>query len=171
MDSLPLSSIVIYWKGPFTREEIHGDWEHGNGLYLLAGQLSGRKKSDLENEIRYCGITENSFHQRFQDKRHKINLIRSDSLSIWLGKLVFPPSHRRESLELAEACFIKYWGAELNQRKRIAHPNPICLVSQWLSKNGKVRLRRPAIARDVPDVIWWDGERWRTGKLTIWAPE
>jgi hypothetical protein len=41
----------------------------------------------------------------------------------------------------------------------------VCLFSRWLKPDGEARKNRVTIYREIPDVIWWDGEYWRTGNL------
>jgi hypothetical protein len=71
-------------------------------------------------------------------------------------------------LELAEHCLVSFWQPTLNNRKTIYYPrDPICFISQWFKKDEQPYLRRPSILIDLPDLLWWDKERWRTGNLKV----
>lgn len=157
---MPLRTLVISWEGPHTIESTRTS-DLGNGLYFL----SGRKRYERKDHIQYFGITEVPYHQRFR-KHHAIAQI-TKNLGIWLGQVEYPRRFDRTHLELAEACMIYFWGGDeiINRRKLIRPPQPVCLISRWTKTNGDTRLNRLAIYRDLPDVLWWDGEYWRTGNL------
>ncbi len=55
--------------------------------------------------------------------------------------------------------------SSVNRKKLAKPPKPVCLIAWWLKPNGEVRLKRRLIYRDLLDVLWWDGEYWRTGNL------
>ncbi len=38
-----------------------------------------------------------------------------------------------------------------------------------LTKDGQPRFNQRAIYRDLPDVLSWDTEHWRTGNLTVYT--
>jgi hypothetical protein len=157
---MPLVTIVIGWQGLYTLERIYGS-ELGNGLYFVSGLTKHKKK----NEIRYFGITERLYRERLKDRRHAVELV-TRKRQIWLGQIEYPASFDRDHLELAEGCLIYYWGvSELNKKKLAKPPKPVCLISRWLKPNGEVRMNRRYIYRDLPDVLWWDGQYWRTGNL------
>jgi hypothetical protein len=68
-------------------------------------------------------------------------------------------------VELTEGCLIYFWGPNLNRKKRVTPPEPVWLISRWLRPDGEARENRLTIYRELPDVVWWDGEYWRTGNL------
>lgn len=164
---MSLKTVIIKWTGAFSYEEVCNS-DKRKGIYLLTGKL----KFERENQIQYCGITEDFFCNRLNKNHHKLKLIREESLSIWLGEIIYPTNVKRSLLELAEHCFVSFWLPKLNDRKTIYYPqNSICFVSQWLKKDETPYFRRPSIILDLPDLLWWDNERWRTGKLKIWNLE
>lgn len=164
---MPLTTAIIKWTGSFSLYEVCNSTKR-NGIYLLTGKL----KFERHNQIQYCGITEDYFCNRINDKHHKLALIKDDSLSIWLGEVIYPTKFNRSLLELAEHCFVSFWQPELNERKTIYYPrNPICFISQWIKKDEHPYLRRPSILNGLPDLLWWDKERWRTGKLKVFGVE
>ncbi len=159
-----LATIIVKWTGPYSLDKVRHS-EKKNGIYLLAGKTKYQRLS----EIQYCGITENYFYNRITSKGHKLAKIREDTLSIWLGEIIYPSEFGRWHLEVAEHCFIYFWETPLNEKKRIYCPNrPVCFISQWFTCDDEPRLRRPSIMNGKPDILWWDEERWRTGKLKVW---
>jgi hypothetical protein len=85
--------------------------------------------------------------------------------TVWLGQIEYPRRFNRKHLELAEGCLIYFWGPNLNRSKLVTPPELVCLISRWLKPDGEARKNRLAIYRELPDVIWWDDEYWRTGNL------
>ena len=160
---MPLKTAIIKWTGAFSYYEVCNS-EKRRGIYLLVGKL----KFERQNQIQYCGITEDYFCKRINDKHHKLSLIKEDSLSIWLGEVIYPTKFKRNLLELAEHCFVSFWLPALNDRKTTYYPNnPICFISNWFKKDESPFLRRPSILMDLPDLLWWDNKRWRTGNLKV----
>jgi hypothetical protein len=158
-----LTTIVVRWRGPSSFEEIC-ESEEGGGLYLL----TGKRKYERQEQIQYCGITKRLFCGRINAKHHKLGQIRSDTLAVWLGSIIYPRRVERRHLEIAEHCIISFWDTALNQTKKYYPQHPICFISQWHTSDGRPRMNRPAILKDFPDVMWWDLERWRSGKLRVW---
>jgi hypothetical protein len=154
-----LRTIVIGWRGPFTSEEVRSS-DLGNGLYLL----DGRRRYERRDYIQYFGITEGSYHERLNRRHHKMGQITRNR-TVWLGQIEYPGRFTRKHLELAEGCLIYFWGLGLNEKKLVTPSDPVCLISRWLKPDGGARKNRLAIYRELPDVIWWDGEYWRTGNL------
>ncbi|HEX8195021.1 MAG TPA: hypothetical protein VF571_02305 [Pyrinomonadaceae bacterium] len=164
---MSLRTVIIRWIGGFSYEQICNS-DKGNGIYLL----TGKRKYEGQNQIQYCGITEDYFCNRINDKHHKLSQIRDETLSIWLGEIIYPNKFERNLLELAEHCFVSFWQPPLNEQKVIYYPrNSICFISQWCNSKAESLMRRPSIVRDLPDVLWWDLERWRTSKLRVWNKE
>ena len=160
---MSLRTVVIQWTGSHSYEQVYYS-DESNGVYLL----TGKTKYERDNQIQYCGITEDYFRKRINEKHHKLMLIRPDTLSIWLGKIIYPSEFNRSLLELAEHCFVSFWQPPLNDRKTVYYPrDSICFISQWINREGQPYLRRPSIIKDLPDILWWDEERWRTGKLKV----
>jgi hypothetical protein len=162
---MTLTTVIVKWTGPLSYEEVCHS-EDKNGLYLLVG----KQKYEREDDVQYCGITEGFFCDRINSKHHKLDLIRRDTLSIWLGTVAFPRRFDRRHLEIAEHCLISFWSMAMNERKMYYPRRPVCFISQWQSPAGRVRLKRPAVLREFPDVMWWDLERWRSGTLRVWRP-
>ena len=158
-----LTTIVLRWTGPFSLEQVWGSQE-GKGLYLL----TGRRKYKRREQIQYCGITERPFCDRINTKHHKLAQIRDDTLGIWLGTIIYPRRFQRRHLEIAEHCIVSFWDMALNDTKKYYPPHPVCFISQWHTPDDRPRVNRPAILKDFPDVMWWDLERWRSGKLRVW---
>lgn len=164
---MSLTAAIVRWTGGFSYEQVCNS-EKGNGIYLL----TGKRKYERQNHIQYCGITEGDFCNRINKQHHKLSEIKDETLSIWLGEIIYPQKFDRNLLELAEHCFIYFWQPTLNDRKTIRRPhNPICFISQWFNQNNEPRLNRPPIMKTLPDVLWWDENRWRTGKLSVWNEE
>lgn len=157
--------IKINWHGPY---DIHNvkDSKPYSGIYLLAG----KRKYQRESEIQYCGITENAFYRRFAN-HHTINEITRER-EIWLGELVYPEQWSREHLEAAEALIIYFWQPELNDKKKVNAPQKaITVISHWLKRDGRPRMKQRAIYKDLDDVLSWDGRYWRTGNLDIYEDD
>jgi hypothetical protein len=164
---MTLKTVIIHWSGPHSLDDVCAS-DKSNGIYLL----TGKKKYGRTNQIQYCGITEGQFCNRINKKHHKLPQIIDKTLAIWLGKITYPARFNRSHLELAESCFVFFWSPELNERKKINCPSqPICFISQWFTSEGKTRLIRPPIVKGLPDLLWWDNERWRTSKLSVWYEE
>ena len=162
-----LSTIIVQWTGPYSLADVR-ESRKKNGIYLLVGQ----RKYQRTDEIQYCGITEDYFYNRIHSPIHKATQIREDTLSIWLGEIVYPNDFDRQHLELAEHCFVSFWQTPLNERKVIYYPSrSVCFISQWFTCDGKPRLRHPSIMSGKSDILWWDEERWRTGKLRVWSED
>lgn len=156
-------TTVIKWKGPYDYAELR-TLDEGNGLYLLTGCLPKQRR----DRVQYCGITEDTFYKRISQKNHVRENIRPKTLGIWIGEMVYPEKFGRSQLEIAEHCFIAFWQPQLNERKRVYCPNQeICLVSEWFDSSDVPRRKRPEILSDLPDVLWWDEERWRIGQLKV----
>ena len=160
---ISLQTIIVNWSGPFALDDLNY-CDRWNGLYLL----TGKQKYERQNQIQYCGITEGLFRKRILRKEHKSHQIKPETLSVWLGAVVYPKKFKRNALELAEHCLIHFWDPPLNVNKVILPPDPVCLISQWYNCDDQPRLNRPSIFKHLPDVLWWDDERWRTGKLSVW---
>lgn len=155
-----LKTIIVRWEGPHTLE-IASESNFGKGLYFF----TGRKPYERTDQIQYFGITEGLYRRRF--KNHSAIPQVTKNLRIWFGQVEYPKRFNRTHLELAEGCMVYFWGGDriINRRKLIYPPEPVCLISKWTKTNGDTRLNRLAIYRDLPDVLWWDGEYWRTGNL------
>ncbi|HEX9928078.1 MAG TPA: hypothetical protein VGB02_06055 [Pyrinomonadaceae bacterium] len=165
---MSLTTVIIRWEGGFSREQIC-ELDRKNGIYLL----TGKARYERQNQIQYCGITEDYFYKRINDKHHKLSQIRDDTLSIWLGEIIYPKVFDRDLLELAEHCFVSFcwsiWQVSLNERKTTRPPrHSICFISQWFNRKAKPLMRRPTVMKILPDVLWWDEKRWRSGKLKVW---
>jgi hypothetical protein len=160
---MALTTIVVRWSGPFSLEEICGSKE-GGGLYLLAG----KQKYERQVQIQYCGMTQGRFCDRINSRHHKLDRIRPDTLTMWLGTVSYPKRYQRRHLAIAEHCLVSYQATALNDVKRYYPREPVCLISQWHTRTGQPRRNRPAILRDFDDVMWWDTERWRSGRLRVW---
>lgn len=164
---MSLTTVIIKWTGAFSYEQVCSSSKQ-NGIYLLAG----KRKYERTSQIQYCGITEDYFCNRINSKHHKLSQIKVDTLSIWLGEVVYPVSYNRSFLELAEHCFVSFWQPSLNDRKTIYYPHKsICFISQWFKQKGQSYLRRPSILTGLPDILWWDEKRWRTGNFKLWKSE
>jgi hypothetical protein len=164
---MEMTSVIIKWTVGNSYEQVC-ESEEGNGIYLFTGKTKGQR----DDRIQYCGITEKKFCDRINEKHHKLSLIREDTLSIWLGEILYPNKFKRVLLENAESLFVSYWQPPLNDRKKTYFPRePICFISQWFKQDGEPYFRRPTLIANLPDILWWDTERWRTGKLTVWYPE
>ena len=156
---MALKTIIIGWRGPYTPEDLHlSDLE--NGLYFL----SGRRKYERQDQIQYFGITGGPYRRRLNRWHHAMGQITKNP-KIWLGQIESPVRFTRGHLELAEGCLIYFWAPNLNRLKLVTPPEPVCLISKWLKHDGKIRKNRLAIYRELPDVLWWDGEYWRKGNL------
>lgn len=77
----------------------------------------------------------------------------------------------RQHLELAEHCIISYLDTVLNNKKLYYSPEPVCVISQWGTRDDRPRARRPAVLGRFPDVMWWDTSRWRSGRLRVWGED
>ncbi|MGI8555762.1 MAG: hypothetical protein ACR2LT_05350 [Pyrinomonadaceae bacterium] len=158
-----MKTVIVQWSGAFSYEQVC-DSDKGNGIYLL----TGKKKHERNYQIQYCGITEDYFCNRINRNHHKLTKIKNDTLSIWLGEIIYPDRFNRNLLELAEHCFVSFWLPELNDRKTVYYPKySICFISQWFNAQEQPRLIRPSIVKGLPDILWWDEERWRTGNLKV----
>lgn len=154
------TTIVIHWRGPFQSvEALEGE----NGLYLLTGKCYYER----QEKIQYCGITEGVFYNRLC-RHHKLDKITRD-LEVWLGTIVYPQNASRYYLEMAEKMLVYFWQPNLNERLRYYPPQGTNLISQWFDPQGKPRYNQLAIYRDLPDVLCWDGDLWRTGNLKVSA--
>jgi hypothetical protein len=150
-------------KVPFSLDEVCESKE-GLGLYLL----TGKRKYERQEQIQYCGITEGLFCNRINAKHHKLDQIRSGTLAVWLGTVIYPRRFQRRHLEIGEHCIVSFWDMALNHTKKYYPPHPVCFISQWHTRTVRPRMNRPAILKDLPDVMWWDLERWRSGRLRVW---
>jgi hypothetical protein len=81
--------------------------------------------------------------------------------------LEYPTRFQRKHLLTAENLIIYYWKTEYNAQGHVSLPPPTCLVSSWFKKDGQPRRNRLSFLRDLPDVIWYDGDNWRGGNLNI----
>lgn len=154
-------AITVHWRGPFAQEDVVST-ELGNGLYMFAG----KRPYERSEQIQYCGITEGLFRNRFS-QHHKIFEITRD-LTIWLGQISVPEDFTRTHLETAEKIVVYFWQPNLNERKKVSLPRPTTLISHWFKYDGMVRFNQKEIYRDLPDVLCWDGQYWRTGNLCVW---
>jgi hypothetical protein len=163
---MTLTTVVVRWTGPFSFDEVCAS-EKRNGLYLL----TGKQKYERREEIQYCGITEGRFCDRINAKHHKLDQIRSDTLAVWFGTVIYPRRSQRRHLEIAEHCIVSFWDMPLNEKKKY-YPRryPVCFISQWHTRTDQPRTNRPAILKGFPDVMWWDLDRWRSGRLRVWHP-
>jgi len=158
-----MTTVIIKWIGGYSYKQVCNS-DKSKGIHLL----TGKRKYERHNQIQYCGITEDYFCNRINDKHHKLSQIKRDTLSIWLGEILYPNKFDRALLELAEHCFVSFWVPELNDRKTVYYPSrSICFISQWFNRDEQPLLRRPSIVTGLPDVLWWNEERWRTGKLKV----
>jgi serine kinase of HPr protein (carbohydrate metabolism regulator) len=63
---MSLTTAIIKWTGAFSYDEVCNS-ERRKGIYLLTGKL----KFERRNQIQYCGITEDYFCNRINDKHHR----------------------------------------------------------------------------------------------------
>ena len=68
-----MKTIILKWYGPYNRDEVYQLGNFGNGVYLFTGKKSYQRAS----EIQYCGITEDSYHNRLK-QHHKLDRIKKD---------------------------------------------------------------------------------------------
>jgi hypothetical protein len=95
---------------------------------LLAG---GRQKYERHDQIQYCGITERRFCDRINSRHHKLDRIRPETLTVWLGTIAYSVRFRRRHLEIAEHCLVAYQPTAPNDTKHYYTTEPVCLISQW----------------------------------------
>ncbi|RTQ46009.1 hypothetical protein EJV47_22890 [Hymenobacter gummosus] len=162
-----ITSVIIEWKGPYTLEQVK-ELGVGNGIYLLTGQK--KRSRSYRDQLQYCGITERGFYDRLCRNHPKREMIRPDSLGIWLGQVLHPISADRSYLEHIEHCLVSFWAVHMNEKKRATNPKkPICLVSRWMRPNDKPYIRFPEPIQPLEDVLWWDTKHWRVGDLKVVA--
>lgn len=175
MDKQDVTTVIIEWKGPFLLDELKGR-EEGNGIYLLTGSKvapSSRKRNPIaEDELQYCGITEQQFCKRVKASHEKVKLIDQASLRVWIGCLMYPKEQIRQHLETAEAAFVSFWDIKMNDKKKRYYPKTsVCIVSRWHKPSGNPYKKFPADIKFIKllnDVLWWDTEEWRVGDLHIY---
>ena len=156
------TTVIVEWRGPYSYREIADNPSWGRGLYFATGRIRyGRVAT-----IHYCGFTEGSYVTRLRN-HHKVHEINREQ-EFWLGEVVCPSDASRYFLERAESMFIWFWLPRLNDKKTKHPPTPTTLINWWVRKNGEPRLRRHPMYRDLPDVVSWDGEYWRTGNVNVW---
>jgi hypothetical protein len=158
-----MKTIILKWYGPYTDETLERDNEFGNGIYLITGKL----RYEREACIQYCGITENAFHNRLNNRHHRRNEITRDR-EYWLSEIIYPISINRNLLDISEKIIVYFWQPPLNERKKISIPEPTTIINHWFNAKGEPRINQRGIYRDLYDVISWDGEYWRTGNLNVW---
>jgi len=158
-----MRTFIIQWFGPYDFEEVASAANFGNGIYLIAGKQSYQRKS----EIQYCGITEDSFYNRIRT-HHKRDFILRDQ-TFWLGQFLYPKKLNRSVLETAEKIIVYFWQPKLNERKKIAPPEPTTILNFWFKPDSSPRYNQLRIYRDLLDVLSWDGKLWRTGNLDVWS--
>ena len=158
------TTLIINWKGPYSYDDITNNPELRNGLYLATGK---QKYERGDNSIQYCGITEGNFSSRFRN-HHKLPRITREQ-EFWLGTVAVPANASRYYLEMAEALIIYFWQPSLNEKKKISPPKSTTVINYWFTKDGQPRFRQRAIYKDLPDVLSWDTEHWRTGNLTVYT--
>lgn len=156
------NTIIIKWQGPYNYSEIEALKDKGNGLYLASGKVKYQREDSF---IQYCGITEGSFFNRLK-KHHKIWEINREQ-EFWLGELLVPNA-TRHFLEMAEKLIIYFWQPNLNNRKKVLLPKSTTVINYWFKKDGSPRKNQMNIYRELPDVLSWDGEHWRTGNLSVY---
>ncbi len=74
---MSLTTAIVKWTGAFSNNQVCNSTK-SNGIYLLTGKL----KYERYNQIQYCGITEDYFCNRINEKHHKLSQIKSDTLLI-----------------------------------------------------------------------------------------
>lgn len=159
-------TIVIFWDGPYSVDEVKAlgrrNKINGNGFYLIVGTL---KKHELKS-LDYCGITTRSFGTRILEHEQTGRFDRfEDEPEIWLGNCEQPTKPNAATLRRAEKMLIQGWEIEGNLDGKASFPAPTCLVMRWYFTDWRVRKRRPSFVRDLPDVLWFEGNLWWTGKL------
>jgi len=159
---MAIKTIIICWEGPHDLETV-GSSDLGNGLYFL----SGRRRYERSDQIQYFGITTRKYRNRIKYDHQALGQIREDTLCIWLGQIEYPRRFKVDHLKLAESCLIYFWQPNVNKIGKIWLSEPVCLVSRWTKLDGSVRRRREFVYKDLPDVLWWDNEYWRTGNLKL----
>lgn len=159
-----MKTIILNWYGPYNEESICDEKEFCNGLYLI----TGKQLYEREPTIQYCGITQNSFYNRFKN-HHKKDFVTRDR-EYWLSDLEYPKKTTKELLELSETIIIYFWQPSLNDRKKNYLPEkPTTVISKWFKISGEPRINQKSIYKELSDTISWDGDLWRTGNLKVWA--
>ncbi|WP_373777126.1 hypothetical protein [Glaesserella sp.] len=159
---------LIHWFGPFTLDEvINSDWGREKGLYIATGKTKGSRS---DSSIQYCGITDRPYSNRFKNHDTLPNITRE--LQIWLGDVVVSPYPSRNSTKLKEperllTYYLDFELNLLNKKNLNSKPEIGTLVNYWFKKDRTLRARKPIEMNDLPDVISWDGEVFRSGKLSI----
>ncbi len=159
---MSVRTIMIRWEGPHTLESVESS-DLGKGLYFL----SGRRRYERTDQIQYFGITTRKYRNRIKHDHQTLGQIREDTLGIWLGQIEYPRRFTQDHLKLAEACLIYFWQPNLNKIGKIWPSEPVCLVSRWTKLDGNIRRKRESVYKNLPDVLWWDNEYWRTGNLRL----
>ncbi|HGO5824190.1 TPA: hypothetical protein ACK3JW_001899 [Mannheimia haemolytica] len=160
---------LIHWFGPFRLDDIleNNEWKWKTGLYLGIGKLKGSRK---EREILYCGFCEQSYVSRFKN-HHKLPFITREQ-EIWLGQVVSTPYPSNNGaykayLKEPERLLTYFMQPALNDRNTILIPRVGTVLNYWFKPNGQSRKRRLSTTLNLPDIISWDGEKWRSGNLRI----
>jgi hypothetical protein len=159
-----MRTFIINWYGPYTFDEVVEDRDTGNGLYLFTGRIKHQRRNA---EILYCGITEDTFRNRLL-KHHKKDQVYKEQF-FWLGDVQYPVDFDRSDLETAEKIIIYFWDPVLNDKKKVSPPTKTTLLNFWFKKDLTPRINQLEIYRNLPDVISWDEENWRTGNLSVWS--
>jgi hypothetical protein len=161
----PLPQTTISGERPAMANSVAGPRgaspQHGRIVFWEPRLRKSQRKPD---QIQYFGITGGPYRRRLNRWHHALGQITRNP-RVWLGQIEYPDEFSRSSLELAEGCLIYFWGPKLNKKKLVTPPKPVCLISRWLRPDGEARKNRQAIYKGLPDVVWWDGEYWRTGNL------
>ena len=121
---MTLRTIVIGWWGPYDPEDVRLSGLE-NDLYFLAS----RRKYERRDQIQYFGITEGPYRRRLNRWHHAMGQITKNPTA-WLGQIEYPRRFTRMHLELAEGCLIYFWEPNLNRKKVVTSPEPVCLISK-----------------------------------------
>ncbi|OOF43376.1 hypothetical protein [Rodentibacter trehalosifermentans] len=160
---------LIHWFGPFSLDEIleNSEWGRKTGLYLGIGKTKGSRN---DSEILYCGISEQSYASRFKN-HHKLPFITREQ-EIWLGQIISTPYPSNNGaykayLKEPERLLTYFMQPELNDKNTILVPRAGTVLNCWFKQNGQPRKKRVSATHNLPDLISWDGNKWRSGNLTI----
>lgn len=172
-------TIIINWQGPHDIKN-RGSKQDQEEIFLKGGLylFTGIGKNKQKDKIQYFGIASetdknNSYFERF--KRHSTIPEINRNLKVWLGKIVYPNTRRREYLEETERILIYFLNDEIiNIQKKCTPPELLTIINKWYKPNitdwsSEPRINKPKVLNDLDDVLSWDGKYWRSAnKLSVY---
>ena len=170
-----IPTYEIEWIGPYNNVD---ECDECNLLYILTGS----KQGTAQRKIRSIGKTCNTASQRYRDPEHYFNKITESSRQVWIGKIKYSGSAKKDNSPISRAekiliYYLFHYGEKrvklLNDRLTKYPPKyTVGLINRWINKDSHREYTKQNFPMNfIPDLLFWDRSKflfYSAFKAEIW---